>query len=111
MTEGLDVDFPVVRGNGTTTPDALGSSALGAARGEEEGDGLSVTIKEVREGLTEDFTDVGGNGTMTLDDLGFSTLVPARGEEETLLTALSTGPGLDLAGDKPRTGFPLAGPF
>lgn len=109
--EGLGKDFTVVRGNGTMTPDALGFSKLGAARGEEEGDGRGDTFKEVRAGLTEDFTDVGGNGTMTLEDLGFSTLVPARGDEETLLTALSAGPDLGLAGDEPRTAFPLAGPF
>jgi hypothetical protein len=111
VTEGLGKDLTVVRGNGTMTPDALGFSKLGAARGEEEGDGRGDTFKEVRAGLTEDFTDVGGNGTMTLEDLGFSTLVPARGDEETLLTALSAGPDLGLAGDEPRTAFPLAGPF
>lgn len=111
VTEGLGKPFTVASGNGTITPDALGFSKLGAARGEEEGDGRGDTIKDVRAGLAKDFTEAGGNGTITLDNLGLSTLVPARGEEGTLTTALSTGPALGLAGDEPRTAILLAGPF
>jgi len=109
VTDGFGIDFTAFRGNGTITPDALTFPALGAARGEEEGEGRGDPFKEVRAGFT-DCTDVGGNGTMTLDDLGFSTLGPARGEE-TLLPAVSPEPDLALAGDKPRSTLPPASPF
>lgn len=70
----MGIDFTAVRGNGTMTPDALGLSKFGGARGEDEGEGRGDIFKEVRAGFT-DFIEVGGKGTITLDDLGFSTLV------------------------------------
>lgn len=109
VAEGLGKDFTTVSGNGTITPEDLGFSTFGTARGEEEGDGRGDTFSDVRAGLAEVLVDVEEDETATVDDLGSSTPVLARGE--TLVTPLSTPPDLGLAGDVPLSPFALESPF